>query len=176
MARCQTGDKPLFKAAMTKFSFAFMWWYSSIFGIHNAVELEDSNSGTILWKPVAPQIVLITIFGDNSDVKVSIMTTQLVHVCKVHTCQIRHLKHHLPHDKGESLSFPGMGIPMLKIRRSWDRLIFNMGIRILVRQNLYIRQGPDSHIDGLVLDCINAIAKALKLLQSCTEPSIFCLV
>ena len=27
-------------------------------------------------------------------------------------------------------SFPGMGIPVVKIRRSWDRLIFNMGIPI----------------------------------------------
>ena len=35
-------------------------------------------------------------------------------------------------------SFPGMGIPMLKIRRSQDRLIFNMGIPILARQHLYI--------------------------------------
>ena len=31
-----------------------------------------------------------------------------------------------------------MGIPMLKIRRSWDRLIFNMVIPILVRRHLYI--------------------------------------
>ena len=29
-------------------------------------------------------------------------------------------------------SFPGMGIPMLKIRWSWDHLLFNMGIPILV--------------------------------------------
>ena len=29
--------------------------------------------------------------------------------------------------------FPGMGIPMLEIKRSHDRLIFNMGIPILVR-------------------------------------------
>ena len=36
------------------------------------------------------------------------------------------------------VSFPGMGIPMLKIRRSWDRLIFNMRIPILVRRHLYI--------------------------------------
>ena len=37
-------------------------------------------------------------------------------------------------------SFPGMGIPMLKIRRSRsrDRLIINMGIHILVRRHLYI--------------------------------------
>ena len=35
-------------------------------------------------------------------------------------------------------SFPCMGIPMWKIRRSWDRLIFNMGIPILVRRHLYI--------------------------------------
>ena len=34
--------------------------------------------------------------------------------------------------------FPGMGIPILKIRRSCDRLIFNMGIPILVRRRFYI--------------------------------------
>ena len=33
--------------------------------------------------------------------------------------------------------FPRMGIPMLKIRRSWDRLIFNMGIPIQVRRHHY---------------------------------------
>ena len=31
---------------------------------------------------------------------------------------------------------------MLKIRRSWDHLIFNMGIPILVRRYLYIETGP----------------------------------
>ena len=35
-------------------------------------------------------------------------------------------------------SFPGMGISMLKIRQSQDRLIFSMGIPRLVRQHLYI--------------------------------------
>ena len=34
--------------------------------------------------------------------------------------------------------FPGMRIPMLKIRRSWGRLIFQMGIPILVRRYLFI--------------------------------------
>ena len=38
--------------------------------------------------------------------------------------------------------FPGMGIPMLKIRRSRDRLIFNMGIPILVRWHLHIETAP----------------------------------
>ena len=33
--------------------------------------------------------------------------------------------------------FPRIGIPMLKIRRSWDRLIFNMGIPIQVRRHHY---------------------------------------
>ena len=37
-----------------------------------------------------------------------------------------------------------MGIPMLKIRRSQDRLIFNMGIPILVRRYLYIEMAPSS--------------------------------
>ena len=39
--------------------------------------------------------------------------------------------------------FPGMGIPMLKIRRSQDRLIFNMGIFILIRRHIYIEMAPD---------------------------------
>ena len=38
--------------------------------------------------------------------------------------------------------FPRYGIPMLKIRRSWDRLFFNMGIPILVRRHLYIEMAP----------------------------------
>ena len=33
---------------------------------------------------------------------------------------------------------------MLKIRRSRDRLIFNMGIPILVRRHPYIKTGPDT--------------------------------
>ena len=35
-------------------------------------------------------------------------------------------------------SSPGMGIPMLKIRRCRNRLMFNMGIPILARRHLYI--------------------------------------
>ena len=39
-------------------------------------------------------------------------------------------------------TFPCMGIPMLKIRRSRDRLIFNMAFPILVRRHLYIETPP----------------------------------
>ena len=38
--------------------------------------------------------------------------------------------------------YPGIGIPMLKIRRSRDRLIFNMGIPIPVRRHLYTETVP----------------------------------
>ena len=38
--------------------------------------------------------------------------------------------------------FPGMGISMLKLRRSRDRLIFNTEIPIPVRRYLYIETGP----------------------------------
>ena len=38
--------------------------------------------------------------------------------------------------------FPGMGIPMLKIRLSHDHLIFNMVIPILVRWHHYIEMDP----------------------------------
>ena len=40
------------------------------------------------------------------------------------------------------LSFPGMRIPILKIRWSWDRLIFNMGISKLIRRHVYIEMPP----------------------------------
>ena len=50
--------------------------------------------------------------------------------------------------------FPGMGIPMLKIRRSQDRLIFNMWIPILVRRYLYIKMVPSS-IPSQVKYCSN---------------------
>ena len=42
-------------------------------------------------------------------------------------------------------AFPGMGIPMLKIRRSRHRLIFNMGIPILARRHLYIETASWYH-------------------------------
>ena len=38
--------------------------------------------------------------------------------------------------------FPRYGIPMFKIRRSWDRLIFNTGIPVLVRRHLYTETAP----------------------------------
>ena len=40
--------------------------------------------------------------------------------------------------------FPRYGIPMLKIRWSWDRLIFEMGIPILARRHLYIEMAPQA--------------------------------
>ena len=38
--------------------------------------------------------------------------------------------------------FPGIGIPIIKMRRLWDRLIFKTGIHILVRWHLYIEMAP----------------------------------
>ena len=46
--------------------------------------------------------------------------------------------------------FPRYGIHMLKIRRSRDRLIFNMGIPILVRRHLYIETVPSIHALQLI--------------------------
>ena len=48
--------------------------------------------------------------------------------------------------------FPMYGIPMLKIRRSRDRLIFNMRTPILVRQYLYIETSPRLHDMGSCWD------------------------
>ena len=38
--------------------------------------------------------------------------------------------------------FPGMGISMIKMRWSWDQLIFIMRNPILVRRHLYIEMAP----------------------------------
>ena len=45
-----------------------------------------------------------------------------------------------------------MGIPMLKIRWSWDRLIFNIGIPVPLRQHLYIETTPWSCVWYLMVD------------------------
>ena len=66
--------------------------------------------------------------------------------------------------------FPGYGIPMLKIRRSQDRLIFNMGIPILVRRHLYIDTAPwiqsvpgETNVCPVNLGIINATIARLAL-------------
>ena len=48
-------------------------------------------------------------------------------------------------------SFPGKGIPILKIRWLREHLIFNMGIPILVRRHLYIETDPWLYINILRL-------------------------
>ena len=45
-----------------------------------------------------------------------------------------------------SCRLTSIGIPMLKIRRSHDRLIFNMGIPIPGKDGLYIETGPGTHL------------------------------
>ena len=45
---------------------------------------------------------------------------------------------------------PGPGIPNLKMRRSRDRLIFNMGISILIRRHLYVETAPQVWINFAV--------------------------
>ena len=49
---------------------------------------------------------------------------------------------------GGSLNIEMLWIPMLKIRRSCDRLIFNMGIPIPRKDGLYIETGPRSFMRG----------------------------
>ena len=51
--------------------------------------------------------------------------------------------------------FPCMGISMLKIRRSRDRLIFNIGIPILVRRHLYNETAPSGLEKSRVLKSHN---------------------
>ena len=60
--------------------------------------------------------------------------------------------------------FPGMGIPMSKIRRSEGRLIFNLGMPVLVRRHLYIETAPWWHIDAslnqIIINSSNSLSPA----------------
>ena len=51
------------------------------------------------------------------------------------------------------------GFPMLKIRRSFDRLIINILIHILVRQHIYTETPPDDFypqiVKRVVLELLN---------------------
>ena len=60
-------------------------------------------------------------------------------------------------------SFPGMGIPTLKIRWLPDHLIFNMGIHILVRRHLYIETAPGS-LELKTLKCPSLLIFGIKSL------------
>ena len=89
------------------------------------------------------------------------------------------------------------GIPMLKIRRLQNRLIFNIGISILLRQHLYIETAPRflnklslSYIHTYIhvyinitiasrniprppsKNCFISMANIQEIWQCCTEPSI----
>ena len=52
---------------------------------------------------------------------------------------------------------------MLKIRQPWDRLIFNMGISILVRQPLYIETAPQSLCIFIELNVLDIFVSFLPL-------------
>ena len=66
--------------------------------------------------------------------------------------------------------FSGMMIPMLKIRRSWDRLIFNMGIPILVRRHLYIETASRFIVnDGDKLRLLMDLVQYRTILKSVSD-------
>ena len=67
--------------------------------------------------------------------------------------------------------FPGMGIPMLKITRSRDRPIFNMGIPLLVRRHLYIETVPRSrnHIVFIIFIVSYSFIESKPGILSCTS-------
>ena len=61
--------------------------------------------------------------------------------------------------------FPRYGIPMSKIRRSRDRLIFNMGIPILIRHHLYNEMAP-LQTDILSAFCLNFENNLFNIISS----------
>ena len=60
-----------------------------------------------------------------------------------------------------------MGILMLKIRRSRNRLIFNMGTPILVRQHLYVETPPGLRV---VLNGLNSKSNNIGIEIATMEP------
>ena len=70
--------------------------------------------------------------------------------------------------------FPGMGIRMLTIRPLWDSLIFNRGIRILVR-HLYIETPPPPPPPPprlrfqFIWACVSCKKNILHILDQCQQ-------
>ena len=59
-----------------------------------------------------------------------------------------------------TMSSSGTGISMLKIRRSRDRLILNMGIPYLAKTVFILNQGPGFHLSALLLPmALNALPR-----------------
>ena len=67
--------------------------------------------------------------------------------------------------------FPRYGITMLKIRLSQDRLIFNMGIPILVRWHLHIDTAPRSPWVHIVIDIYHIVKQITKIKQMPISPA-----
>ena len=63
--------------------------------------------------------------------------------------------------------FPGMGIPMLKIRWSQDLLIFNMGILILVRRHLFIEMAPSWYFADNIWNCSSVKKFCILKIKEC---------
>ena len=65
--------------------------------------------------------------------------------------------------------FPCMGIPVLKIRQSQDRIIFNMGIPTLVRRHFHIKKAPWLRVlwrqcdDNVRIMCIHIYYKLFSI-------------
>ena len=67
-----------------------------------------------------------------------------------------------------------MGIPMLKIRQPWDRLIFNMWISILVRQPLYIETAPQSLCIFIELNVLDIFVSFFEFGVTCCMMHMSC--
>ena len=133
MAWCQTGDKPLCESTMTQFNAWIMpHWSQSLKYVFCWICLKNIN--------IYRHFLAFLDMNVGQVLKV-LPCGRLVHSecnCYWWPSGVR--------SQGPlsiwRLSFPGMGIPMLKVRRSRDRLIFNIGIPILVRRHLYIETAP----------------------------------
>ena len=87
---------------------------------------------------VSQEVVVMTSSGAVSDEKVGMMTNLGFPLCWHGTSGPR---------LNIKTVFPMYGISTLNIRRSWDRLMYNMGIPILARQHLYIETVSRSIVD-----------------------------
>ena len=106
---------------------------TKIFGFYDQLECDSQRGGLqAYWSWLKCMSPCRLLLGLSS---VLIMTKMYVALSAI-TGTIKWVRYLGPVSV-ESPSFPGMGIPMLKIRRSRDRLIFNMGIPILVRLYIY---------------------------------------
>ena len=152
MARYRPGDKPLSEPV------------SLLMYIYASLGLNGLRSGCAIQICCMANSMMPRELNIEESTWSLLMPWRLLHICMHHSLSVGD-----GHQGRLKTVFPGIGIPVIKIRQSWDRLIFIMGIPVLVRRYLNVQTASTLliYMYGLVWQHIDKI---------CVRPVMLCFV